>query len=560
MQPEIKNCVNCTKDFTIEEEDFSFYKKIDVPAPTHCPECRLQRRLAFRNERTFYKRSCDLCQKDVISSYSQDVSFPVYCHGCWWSDKWNAHDYGRDIDFSQSFFTQLKELQSVVPRIAIVNDNGVASVNCEYTYDFFYSKNSYLCVGAWEFENAMYLYFGGYGKDIVDCFSLYHSEMCYECVRVEHSARCAFCTLCYNCTDCTLCYDMRGCTDCIMSTGLRNKKYHIKNVQYTKEEYEQKKAEMNLTSRKSLQQLKSEFKEMVKLFPKRYMYAVKTVDSTGNMLTGCKNSKNIFFQLNTEDSKYSYFGEAMKHCYDQYMTGRAEMAYECNVADESYGTMFGTFCLKGKNVHYSDYCHSGNELLGCIGMKKAEYSILNKRYSKEEYEELYRKIKEHMLQLGEWGEFFPMSLSPFPYNESAAYDRFYIDKEQVESRGLVWRDREPRDYTPDFSAGNIPDDITLVTESLANKILACCNQGSAGHGKCTTAFRILEAEVNVYQKLGIPLPDKCPNCRYYERLLGMNTMKMWKRTTEDGVEVMTSYSPDQPDKIYSEAGYNNLIN
>jgi len=42
---ETKNCQNCKKDFTIEQDDFSFYEKIKVPPPTFCPECRYKRRI-----------------------------------------------------------------------------------------------------------------------------------------------------------------------------------------------------------------------------------------------------------------------------------------------------------------------------------------------------------------------------------------------------------------------------------------------------------------------------------------------------------------------------------
>ena len=34
-------------------------------------------------------------------------------------------------------------------------------------------------------------------------------------------------------------FDLRGCSDCILCVGLRNKKYCIRNQQYTKEEYEE---------------------------------------------------------------------------------------------------------------------------------------------------------------------------------------------------------------------------------------------------------------------------------------------------------------------------------
>ena len=56
-------CQNCKKDFTIEPEDFNFYEKIKVPPPTWCPECRMIRRMNYRNERSLYKQDCALCKK-----------------------------------------------------------------------------------------------------------------------------------------------------------------------------------------------------------------------------------------------------------------------------------------------------------------------------------------------------------------------------------------------------------------------------------------------------------------------------------------------------------------
>ena len=77
-------CQNCKKDFTIEPDDFGFYEKIKVPPPTWCPECRLIRRLVWRNERALYRRVCDLCKKNIIAIFHESVPFPVYCRECWY--------------------------------------------------------------------------------------------------------------------------------------------------------------------------------------------------------------------------------------------------------------------------------------------------------------------------------------------------------------------------------------------------------------------------------------------------------------------------------------------
>jgi len=115
MQSETKICQNCKKQFAIEPEDSQFYEKISVPAPTFCPECRMQRRLAWFNLINLYKRKCDLCGKDSISMYAPEAPYKVYCPRCWWSDNWDSFAYGRDYDFSRPFFEQFNELLHEVP-------------------------------------------------------------------------------------------------------------------------------------------------------------------------------------------------------------------------------------------------------------------------------------------------------------------------------------------------------------------------------------------------------------------------------------------------------------
>jgi hypothetical protein len=53
-------------------------------------------------------------------------------------------------------------------------------------------------------------------------------------------------------------------------------------------------------------------------------------------------------------------------------------------------------------------------------MKFARYCIFNMQYTKSEYEILAPQLISHMQDLGEWGEFFPMHISPFSYSESLA--------------------------------------------------------------------------------------------------------------------------------------------
>src|SRR3990167_7542571 len=111
MNSETKTCQNCHNNFTIEPEDFKFYEKMQVPPPTFCPECRLQRRLMFRNERTLHRRKCDATnhKEELISIFSHDKKQRVYDQKFWWSDEWDSLSYAKEYDFNRPFFEQLKE-------------------------------------------------------------------------------------------------------------------------------------------------------------------------------------------------------------------------------------------------------------------------------------------------------------------------------------------------------------------------------------------------------------------------------------------------------------------
>jgi len=81
-------------------------------------------------ESKLYKRTCDATGKPIISMYSPDKKDVVYEYSYWWSDKWDALDYGQDFDFSKNFFEQFGGLMKEVPKAHIEIS---PSENSEYT-------------------------------------------------------------------------------------------------------------------------------------------------------------------------------------------------------------------------------------------------------------------------------------------------------------------------------------------------------------------------------------------------------------------------------------------
>ena len=184
MNSETKNCQNCKNDFIIESDDFSFYEKIKVPAPTFCSECRRQRRLSFRNENNFYKRKCDMCGDNVVSCYSPNSKHKIYCQKCWWGDKWDFEDYGKEYDFSKPFFEQWYKLFLEVPHVAINNSN---SIDSEWVNQESDDKNCYLNVGGHYNEDSAYNSFELFGKNCFDNYWILNSDHCSNNIKCERN-------------------------------------------------------------------------------------------------------------------------------------------------------------------------------------------------------------------------------------------------------------------------------------------------------------------------------------------------------------------------------------
>ena len=234
MNSETKNCQNCKKDFIIEPEDFSFYEKIKVPPPTWCPKCRMKRRFVWRNERNLYKNKCGLCGRSIISIYSVDKPYTVYCSECFHGDKWDALSFGQEVDFSKPFLQQFKELQLKVPRIyAFVFQN----YNSEYTNGSAFNKNCYLIFVSDHNEDCSYSYSLFYSKNSLDCFNSNECELCYGCISCKKCYKVLFSEDCSNSQDLVYCKNCTNCHDCVGSVNLRNQQYSIFNVQYSKDEY-----------------------------------------------------------------------------------------------------------------------------------------------------------------------------------------------------------------------------------------------------------------------------------------------------------------------------------
>ncbi|MCM2339128.1 MAG: hypothetical protein NDI62_01585 [Burkholderiales bacterium] len=567
MEAQIKICQNCKKDFIIESEDFNFYEKIKVPPPTFCHICRFQRRLVWRNERSLYRRTCDLCKKNIIAAYHSSAPFPVYCRECWYGDNWDAFSYGVEYDFSRNFFEQYKELSNKVPRLALFQRN---VINSDYSNMCGESKNIYLSASVVKgSENVFYSKSVDKSKDIVDCLNIINgSEGLYENVEAQNNYYSQFLLLCRSCIDSFYSVDCINCSNCFLCFNLRNKQYFIRNKQYSKDDYFKEIEKFNLKSRISRYILLKEFTEIKKQAIYRFANINKCVDVTGNNLLNVKNAKDSFEIYNVENVKFSYRGFDFKDSMDLEYLGWSELLYEYTTgALNDYNVKF-SFCAMDsvRNADYTEFCRTSDGLFGCISLRNTKNAIFNKVYKEEEFLKLKEKIIKQMSDMPyvdkkgniyKYGEFFPIEISTLLYNESQAQEFFPLSKEEILQRGYGWREKDLKNFEITIDSKNIPDCIDDVDENMLKEVLACEHGGKCEH-QCSSAFRLTDYELKFYKKHNIPLPVLCSNCRYYERVKVMPSLVLYHRMCmKEGCEneFETPYAPDRPEKIYCEKCY-----
>lgn len=548
-----KSCRHCRSSFEVTDDDLALLEKISpsfngkkelIPAPTLCPECRQQRRMSFRNERHLYRRRCDVTGKDIISVLSPNNPHKVCEKNHWYSDMFDALSYGRPYDFGTPFFTQFKQLVMETPLPSLRVE---LSENCEFNNDMRECKDCYMCARTHRSQNLMYSYRGNTSNDCVDCMQVTKCAYLYECVECQQCQDSRYLFFCIECSSSAFLLDCRSCSNCFMCCNLRNKRYCFLNEQLTREQYEAKLKGFDFGSWKMVQLAQKMYRDIRKKAIRRNLMITNCENVTGDNLTNCKNCIACFSSQKCADSRYLWDVKLHRDSMDEYSGGRdSELVYETTSGSGSYDVQFCLRASDSQHVLYSFYITSSKHLFGCVGIRRKHYCILNKEYTKDEYEKMVPRIIEQMKNGGEYGEFFPTSLSPFAYNETVAQEYFPLDEEQAKRLHYRWQARDIGKRGEPCS--KIPDTIDDIPSEIANQTL-CCEQ-------CHAHYKVVPQELSIYWERRIPIPRMCLDCRYIARLRAKNPLMLRRTTCQNcGKEIQTSFPSDAPERVYCEECY-----
>ncbi len=534
-----KTCSVTGKKFTVSDLEEQFCLEQQVRLPTIAPYERLRRTAAFLSSIYLYPSKCALTGKDILTFIPPHKELVVYDIDVWMSDAWEGLAFGQDYDFSRPFFDQMADLMKKAPFPSLECIRSTME-NSDYTNGVLNVKNCYLAFGTMDAQDVLFSRTVVKSRDILDSIYVIDSELCFGCIQVKNCYNVSYSQDCSNCSDSAFLYDCHNCKHCFGSSNLHNKEYYFRNQPCTAQEYATKMQAINLGSKATIDDERSQFDEMKKQAYVKHMQGKSNELSDGNYLDNTKNCHNCLIVSDAEDIEWCiqmFYQSRRAFVCDGFGQNGENLYYSSAVGENAYNIKFCYDCYS--NVRDLEYCmfvgFGSMDCFGCIGLKRKQYCILNKQYTKDAYFALLAEIKEHMRSTGEYGQFFPPALSPMDYNRSEAQVFFPESQTVAEKLGYTWKEEQVEAFTQTYS---IPDDIKDVQDDILDAILKCEVTGKK--------YKIIKQELAAYRKMGVPIPTVSPIARL-EKIQSSLTVKEAKAQSCTSCQktILTVYNPQE---------------
>ena len=441
--------------------------------------------------------------------------------------------YAFDSSLSNNFMEKFIELFGIIPKAALMHF--WSNENSEFADITAFVKNVYLSFHVTlSSENVVYsISVKDSSDNIFNSLSISQSRNVYSSRWVSQSYNIFYSSVILDSYDIWYCTNCIWSNNCINCSDLTNQQYMINNIQYTKDEYISMRDTVLLELNKDTSN-------------KNSLGNIDSDDVLGIWLIHCIHVQNWFFATNAIDSRNIILTSAKElnnNAYDLILWwwNPWEWHYYGWV---SCGWCTHTYCSIGiafsSNCYYSYHLESCSFCLWCIGLKNKSYCILNKQYTKEER---YTKVDEIFTQMEQdwqlW-EFFPASMNPFYFNDTAAYliDNSFT-KEEVMAKWYLWRDEpikvdipewakvvktqelDQYEWRKDTSSWTIVKDLSILSWDASTsafttwdlaawrirwidpEILKVIIQDDQGN-----VYKIVKMEYDFLMKYGLPLPRK----------------------------------------------------
>lgn len=159
-----------------------------------------------------------------------------------------------------------------------------------------------------------------------------------------------------------------------------------------------------------------------------------------------------------------------------------------------------------------------------------------------------------MKSTGEWGQFFPGSFAPNPYDESWSSFYFPLTESEQSEEGFFFLPPTEKHNSSYQSIQDLPKTATEATEEVTRQTF--------WDEAAQKPFQILAQDINFCRDMGIPLPSTYYMRRIQENFRWMPYNGALRTTTcaKSGKGIQTSWPSEYDGRIVSEEEYIKIIN
>ena len=353
----------------------------------------------------------------------------------------NAKSY----NFSKSFFENFRELFKSIRMPDMIQF--LENENSEYSDVVVWCKNNYLSNVTTNSENILYSFSIKESENIFNSVAIWkHSANVYYSSWINNSFKVFYSRYIINSNNIWFSSNLVWCSECIFCNNLENQKYCINNKKLEKIEFQKQKFEI-------LKNKSDFYKNYLKLNKKSWSFSSQNCE--WNFILNWEGVEKWYFVTDTKNWKnLMFFGWDSENEFD-YNTFTWWSWKNTHLYSNMWCWMWNEHIYNSahipywNNIFYSYFVTNCSFCIWCIWLKNKSYCILNKQYSKEDWEIKVNEIFGNMEKDWTLWDFFPAKLNPFYFNDTVAGLIWGFKKEEIISEWFMWRDEEIKVDIPD---------------------------------------------------------------------------------------------------------------
>jgi len=507
LVPGERTCVLTGEKWLMDEKEIGWYKKFNVPPSKYSPTTRI--RLVNSNFVLFdvwYNYHAET-GKSVISVIHPASGVRVLPDEEWFQKDFT--NFGREINWARPFFDQFFELTRAVPLAASYNyvrpENSLAFISLGDIDSYFViackSKRTFYGTNAFDVEDTAEIAFAR------------NVQNSYNIIRAENIFNCRFLRESYECSNSAFLFDCRDCEFCFGATNKRHAKYLWFNEQLSKEEWEKRRAEIDLSSYIRRFEYENKFIKLINqsVWPENFNLNIEK--GSGEYITDASNILNGYFVCSGSQSLHfvNHAGPTPSRdsCFAAGMVGSSDCY--CGLGFGSCSKVKFSLCVNNNDIdlEYCNSCYDCEYCFACVGLRRKKYCIFNKQYSEEEYWRLVDDLKCAMLKRGEYGEFPLMRFSTQYWKNSGTVQLYGASEADCKAMGADFFEANAAG-AEGVDSNESTKDIEKVSDRAGLDELSKVVFLDKVAGR---RFRYLKQELDLYQKLNIAPPRSHPSRR-----------------------------------------------